>query len=62
VKEALGAAAPPIIMLTAMGQQLDVVRGYEVGAVDYITKPFSVRELVKHVLYILYLSPDREAR
>jgi two-component system response regulator VicR len=60
VKEALGSAAPPIIMLTALGQQIDVVRGYEAGAIDYITKPFSLRELVRHVLYTLSLFPPRE--
>ena len=36
----------PILMLTAKGQEEDIVRGLELGADDYITKPFSVRELV----------------
>lgn len=35
----------PIIMLTAKGQEDDIVRGLELGADDYVTKPFSVREL-----------------
>jgi len=35
----------PIVMLTAKGQEDDIVRGLEVGADDYVTKPFSVREL-----------------
>jgi DNA-binding response OmpR family regulator len=39
----------PILMLTAKGQEEDVVRGLELGADDYITKPFSVRELVARV-------------
>jgi len=60
IREALGPAAPPIIMLTALGQQMDVVQGYEAGAIDYITKPFSLRELVKHILYALYLSPGHD--
>lgn len=36
----------PILMLTAKGQEEDVVRGLELGADDYITKPFSIRELI----------------
>jgi len=35
----------PILMLTAKGQEIDIVRGLEAGADDYITKPFSLREL-----------------
>ncbi len=35
-----------IVMLTARGDEADRVRGFEVGADDYVTKPFSVRELV----------------
>jgi len=36
----------PIIMLTAKGQEEDIVRGLDLGADDYVTKPFSVRELL----------------
>jgi len=39
----------PILMLTAKGQEEDVVRGLELGADDYITKPFGVRELMARV-------------
>lgn len=39
----------PILMLTAKGQEIDIVRGLEVGADDYITKPFSIRELMARV-------------
>ena len=39
----------PILMLTAKSQEIDVVRGLEVGADDYITKPFSVREMLARV-------------
>src|SRR6185295_4726529 len=39
----------PIIILTARTEESDKVRGLELGADDYITKPFSVRELVARV-------------
>ena len=43
----------PIIMLTARGEESDRVRGLEVGADDYITKPFSPRELMARVSAVL---------
>jgi len=43
----------PIIMLTAKGEENDRVRGLELGADDYITKPFSPRELVSRVKAVL---------
>jgi len=39
----------PIIMLTAKGEEVDKVVGLEIGADDYITKPFSVRELLARI-------------
>jgi two-component system phosphate regulon response regulator PhoB len=39
----------PILMLTARGSEVDRVVGFEVGADDYVTKPFSVRELVLRI-------------
>lgn len=39
----------PILMLTAKSQEIDIVRGLEAGADDYITKPFSVREVLARV-------------
>ena len=42
-------AATPIIMLTARGEETDRVRGLELGADDYVTKPFSPKELVARV-------------
>lgn len=39
----------PILMLTARGQEIDKVVGLEVGADDYITKPFSIRELIARI-------------
>ncbi len=41
--------AMPIIMLTAKGQEEDIVRGLELGADDYVTKPFGIRELLARV-------------
>jgi two-component system phosphate regulon response regulator PhoB len=43
----------PIIMLTARGEESDRIRGLEVGADDYVTKPFSPRELVARVSAVL---------
>jgi DNA-binding response OmpR family regulator len=45
--------AIPIIMLTARGQEVDKVVGLELGADDYITKPFSIRELLARVKAVL---------
>jgi DNA-binding response OmpR family regulator len=42
-------AAVPIIMLTARGQEADKIRGLDSGADDYVTKPFSVGELVARI-------------
>jgi DNA-binding response OmpR family regulator len=41
--------ALPIIILTARGQEIDKVVGLELGADDYVTKPFSIRELLARV-------------
>ena len=43
----------PIIMLTAKGDEVDKILGLELGADDYITKPFSVRELIARVKALL---------
>ena len=43
----------PIIMLTARGEEGDRIRGLELGADDYITKPFSLRELLARVRAVL---------
>jgi two-component system alkaline phosphatase synthesis response regulator PhoP len=43
----------PIIMLTAKGEEFDKVLGLSVGADDYVTKPFSIRELVARVKAVL---------
>ncbi len=51
----------PIIMLTAKGEEIDKVLGLEVGADDYITKPFSVKELMARVKALLRRADVRKA-
>jgi phosphate regulon transcriptional regulator PhoB len=53
-------AAIPIIMLTAKGDELDKVIGLEVGADDYVTKPFSVKELLARVKAVLRRAEGRK--
>jgi len=50
---ASGAAQPAIIMVTAKGAEIDRVVGFELGANDYVVKPFSMRELVLRVTALL---------
>lgn len=51
----------PIILLTAKGEEIDKVVGLELGADDYITKPFSVRELLARIKAILRRSQKQES-
>ncbi len=51
----------PIIMLTAKGDEIDRVVGLELGADDYMTKPFSLRELLARVRVRLRRQPAQEA-
>jgi len=46
-------AATPILMLTAKGQEIDKVVGLDLGADDYVTKPFGVRELLARIHALL---------
>ncbi|MBI5040054.1 MAG: phosphate regulon transcriptional regulator PhoB [Gammaproteobacteria bacterium] len=50
----------PIIMLTARGEEEDRIRGLEVGADDYVTKPFSPRELIARIKAVLRRSGQAE--
>jgi DNA-binding response OmpR family regulator len=50
----------PVIILTAMGQEADRVKGLKLGADDYVVKPFSVRELLARVEAVLRRSPGRQ--
>jgi two-component system phosphate regulon response regulator PhoB len=49
----VGTRQPAVMMLTAKGEEIDRVVGFELGADDYVVKPFSVRELVLRVGAIL---------
>ncbi len=59
----------PVIMLTARDEEEDVLRGFRLGADDYITKPFSARQLIARMTAVLrrsqadpYRQPSREVR
>jgi phosphate regulon transcriptional regulator PhoB len=52
-------AGLPIIMLTAKGEEIDRIVGLEIGADDYVTKPFSPRELVARVKAVLRRSTQK---
>jgi two-component system phosphate regulon response regulator PhoB len=51
----------PVVMVTARGEEIDRVVGFEVGADDYVVKPFSVRELLLRVRAILRRATTRVA-
>ena len=61
-REVRKTARTPIIMLTAKGEEFDRILGLELGADDYLTKPFSPRELVARVKAVLRrAAPDKPA-
>jgi DNA-binding response OmpR family regulator len=51
----------PIILLTAKGEEIDKILGLELGADDYVTKPFSLRELLARIKAILRRSGESSA-
>lgn len=53
LKSQAATKAVPIIMVTARGEEIDRVVGFEIGADDYVVKPFSVRELLLRISAIL---------
>ncbi|TET55161.1 MAG: response regulator transcription factor, partial [Actinobacteria bacterium] len=53
-------SSTPIIMLTAKDSELDKVVGLEIGADDYITKPFSMRELIARINAVLRRAADNK--
>ena len=54
-------SATPVIMVTALGEESDRLAGLELGADDYLTKPFSPRELVARVKAVLRRAPPSAA-
>ena len=61
-REIRAVSAAPVVFLTARREEVDRVVGLEMGADDYIVKPFSLRELVARVRTILRRGPVRVAR
>ena len=53
LKQDRATRATPVVMLTAKGEESDIIRGLELGADDYITKPFSPRVLVARIRAVL---------
>jgi len=53
LKKSPGTSGIPVIMLTAKGEEIDRVLGFELGVEDYVVKPFSVRELILRIQAVL---------
>lgn len=60
IKEIRASSKTPVIMLTAKGETFDKVAGLELGADDYITKPFEMRELIARVHAVMRRFADDE--
>jgi DNA-binding response OmpR family regulator len=55
--------ATPVVVVSAKASEADVAQALELGAVDYVTKPFDPEEIVQSILWILDRSPeDRDRR
>ncbi len=52
----------PVIMLTALGEESDIIKGLELGADDYMTKPFSPRVLIARINAVLRRTPRNKKR
>lgn len=61
IKSNPASSSTPIVILTAKNEEVDKVVGFELGADDYVTKPFSVRELLLRVKAILKRAPKSDA-
>jgi two-component system phosphate regulon response regulator PhoB len=62
IKSNPSSSSTPIIILTAKTDEVDRVVGFELGADDYVTKPFSVRELLLRVKAILKRAPSSTSK
>ena len=60
-KEIRQTSKVPILMLTAKGEEADILQGFDIGADEYITKPFSPRILVARVAALLRRTTDTDA-
>jgi two-component system phosphate regulon response regulator PhoB len=61
IKSTPATAQIPVVMVTAKGEEIDRIVGFELGADDYVVKPFSVRELILRVRAILRRAEGAEA-
>jgi two-component system phosphate regulon response regulator PhoB len=61
LKNSVKTANIPVLMLTAKGDEIDRVVGFEVGAEDYVVKPFSTRELLLRIKAILRRAAPEES-
>lgn len=52
-RELVGQTSTPVIMVTARTEEIDVILGLEIGASDYVTKPYRLRELVARIRAVL---------
>lgn len=59
LKRNVGTRDVPIVMLTAKGEEVDKIKGLEVGADDYVTKPFSTKELLARIRAVLRRATPR---
>ncbi|MEJ2199449.1 MAG: response regulator transcription factor, partial [Desulfuromonadaceae bacterium] len=62
LKKNLATASIPVIMLTAKGEEEDIVKGLEMGADDYVTKPFSPQVLLARVKTVLRRAGDAKEK
>lgn len=57
-REIAGVSSPPVIMVSARTSEVDIVLGLEIGAADYVTKPYRLRELVARIRAVLRRPPQ----